>query len=150
MNTAVSSNSNPPADAPARTVGDVMTPDPITVRMDAPLQMAARLLEENEISGMPVVDAAGALVGVLSETDLVRARATQHLWSRWPGLAVRHLMHAPVLTADREMGLREAAVLMEKAHVHRLIVVGEDQQTPIGVISTSDLVRAIVGEHADD
>ena len=48
------------------------------------------------------------------------------------------------------MRLAEAAVAHGKAHVHRLIVVAEDQQTPIGVISTSDMVRAIVGEQADD
>ena len=123
-----------------------MTPDPITVRADEPLAAAARVLEENEISGVPVVDDDGLLVGVLSESDLVRARATEHLWSRWPGLAVRHLMHTPVLTADRGMRLEEAATLMERAHVHRLVVVAEDQQTPVGIISTSDIVRAIVGE----
>ena len=128
------------------TVEQIMTPDPITVRADEPLVAAARVLEENEISGVPVVDEDGLLVGVLSESDLVRARATEHLWSRWSGLAVRHLMHTPVLTADRGMGLEEAATLMERAHVHRLVVVAEDQQTPVGIISTSDIVRAIVGE----
>jgi CBS domain-containing protein len=132
------------------TVGEVMTPDPITVGADEPVQAAARLLEENEISGLPVVDSGGALVGVLAESDLVRARATQDLWEHWPTLAVRDLMHAPALTADREMSLQEAATLMERTHVHRLIVVAEDQRTPIGVISSSDLVRAMVGEHADD
>lgn len=131
------------------TVEQVMTPDPITIRADEPLSSAARLLEENEISGVPVVDENGGLVGVLSESDLVRARATDNLWSRWPGLSVRHLMHTPVLTADRSMTLEEAAVLMERAHVHRLVVVAEDQQTPVGVISTSDLVRAMVGERED-
>lgn len=128
------------------TVGHVMTPGPITIRSDAPLSVAARLLEENEISGVPVVDEGGLLVGVLSESDLVRARATEHLWSRWPGLSVRHLMHTPVLTADRSMTLEEAAVMMERAHVHRLVVVADDQQTPVGIISTSDIVRAMVGE----
>lgn len=131
------------------TVEQVMTPDPITIRADEPLSSAARLLEENEISGVPVVDENGGLVGVLSESDLVRARATDNLWSRWPGLSVRHLMHTPVLTADRSMTLEEAAVLMERAHVHRLVVVAEDQQTPVGIISTSDLVRAMVGERED-
>lgn len=131
------------------TVGNVMTPDPITIRADQPLQEAARILEENEISGLPVVDASGSLIGVLSETDLVRARASEHLWSRWPGLQVRHLMHAPVLTADSAMTVSEAAAFMEQAHVHRLVVVAEDQQTPIGVVSTSDLVRSIVAERHD-
>lgn len=128
------------------TVEHVMTPGPITIRSDEPLSVAARLLEENEISGVPVVDEAGLLVGILSESDLVRARATEHLWSRWPGLSVRHLMHTPVLTADRSMTLEEAAVMMERAHVHRLVVVADDQQTPVGIISTSDIVRAMVGE----
>ncbi len=131
------------------TVEHVMTPDPITIRADEPLSAAARLLEEHEISGVPVVDEGGALVGVLAESDLVRARATEHLWSRWPGLSVRHLMHTPVLTADRSMTLEEAAMLMERAHVHRLVVVAEDQQTPIGIVSTSDIVRAMVGERED-
>lgn len=131
------------------TVAQVMTPDPILIRDTESLQSAARLLEENEISGVPVIDDAGQLVGVLSESDLVRARATEHLWSRWPGLTVRHLMHTPVLTADRSMSIPEAAALMEKAHVHRLVVVADDQQTPIGVISTSDLVRSMIGEPHD-
>lgn len=134
----------------AGTVGEVMTPDPITVGADESIQTAARLLEENEISGLPVVDSGGALLGVLAESDLVRARATQDLWDHWSTLAVRDLMHAPALTADRDMSLQEAAALMERTHVHRLIVVAEDQRTPIGVLSSSDLVRVMVGERADD
>ena len=134
---------------PGPTVEHVMTPDPITIRADEPLSVVARLLEENEISGVPVVDENGILVGVIAESDLVRARATEHLWSRWPGLSVRHLMHTPVLTADRTMTLEEAAVLMERAHVHRLVVVADDQQTPVGILSSSDIVRAMVGERDD-
>jgi CBS domain-containing protein len=126
-----------------------MTPDPIVVMESAPIEDCVRLLEEHEISGMPVVDAEGLLVGVISESDVVRARATEHLWSRWPGLRVRHLMHAPVLTADRDMALGEAAVLMERAHVHRLVVVDESQARPIGVVSTSDLVRALARRPTD-
>ena len=128
------------------TVGQVMSPEPILIRVDQPLQEAARILEENEVSGVPVVDQAGVLVGVLSDTDLVRARATEDLWSRWPDLSVRDLMHSPVITADRSMTVTEAATLMERAHVHRLVVVADDQQTAIGIISTSDLVRAMLGE----
>ena len=97
---------------------------------------------------MPVIDGEGLLVGVVSESDLVRARGSEYLWSRWDSLTVRQVMHSPVLTADASMNVAEAAALMEQAHVHRLVVVGEDQQTPIGVISTSDLVRSIVGEQA--
>lgn len=131
------------------TVADLMTPDPIVIRDSAPLDDAVRLLEENEISGLPVVDPDGVLLGVISQTDIVRARAVAHLWHRWPGLRVRHLMHSPALTADLAMSLEDAARIMEHAHVHRLIVVDDDQLRPIGVISTTDLVRALAHRPTD-
>jgi CBS domain-containing protein len=134
---------------PAPTVADLMTPDPIVVSESAPVDDAVRLLEENEISGLPVVDRDGILVGVISQTDIVRARAVGHLWNRWPGLRVRHLMHAPALTADRSMTLEEAAQMMERAHVHRLVVVDEDQLAPIGIVSTTDLIRALAHRPTD-
>lgn len=130
-------------------VGELMTPDPIVIDESASVDDAVRLLEENEITGLPVVDRDGVLVGVISQTDIVRARAVAHLWHRWPGLRVRHLMHAPALTADRAMNMEEAAQLMERAHVHRLIVVDDDQMTPIGIISTTDLVRSLAHRPTD-
>jgi CBS domain-containing protein len=131
------------------TVGELMTPDPIFVKESAPIDVCVRLLEEHAISGMPVVDSEGTLVGMISETDIVRARATEHLWAKWPGLRVRHLMHTPVLTADRGMTMAEAARAMERAHVHRLVVVDEQQARPIGIIATSDLVRALARRPTD-
>jgi CBS domain-containing protein len=131
------------------TVGELMTPDPIVIDEGASLDEAVRLLEENEISGLPVIDPDGVLVGVISQTDIVRARAVAHLWNRWPGLRVRHLMHAPVLTADRAMSMEDAARIMEHAHIHRLVVVDIDQLTPIGIISTTDLVRALARRPTD-
>lgn len=134
--------------AHAATVGELMTPNPIAIRADAPLVEAASLLDSHHISGLPVVDAVGAVVGVVSQADLVRARATEHLWSNWPGLGVRHLMTQPALTIHASASVVVAAQLMESHHVHRLIVVGDDERTPIGIISTTDLVRAIAGGEA--
>ena len=133
----------------AITVGELMTPDPIVINETATVDEAVRMLEENEISGLPVVDREGLLLGVISQTDIVRARAVDYLWHRWPGLRVRHLMHSPALTADRSMTLEEAAQSMERGHVHRLVVVADDQMTPIGVISTTDLVRALARRPTD-
>jgi len=64
------------------TVGELMTPDPIVIDESAMLDDAVRLLEENEISGLPVVDRDGVLVGVISHSDVIRARAVSHLWHR--------------------------------------------------------------------
>lgn len=128
------------------TVGELMSSNPIVVSADAPLAEAARLLEQHRVHGLPVVDALGALVGVVSQTDMLRARATDDLWARWPGLRVRHLMTSPALTIAAEAGIAEAAARMERERVHRLIVVGPDGRTPVGVVSTTDLVHAMVEE----
>lgn len=126
-------------------VRDLMTRDPILVDADTPLPKVADLIERADVSGLPVVDAQGDLVGVISRTDLIRARATDDLWSRWPGLAARHLMTQPALTVSAETPVPEAIRRMESEHVHRLVVVADDGRTPIGIISTTDVVRAIVG-----
>jgi CBS domain-containing protein len=134
-----------------RLVGDVMADRPITVRADAGLGEAARLLEAHSISGLPVLDAADALVGVLSESDLLRARATDYLWASWPTLRVKHLMTTPALTIRRDMPLTQAARQMERHHVSRLVVVADDDETrAIGVIAISDLLRAMAGTPGDE
>lgn len=131
----------------ALVVGDVMALEPVVIRADAALSEAVTLMERHHIHGVPVVDGAGSLVGVLSQTDLLRARATEFLWANWPGLAVRHLMSSPALTVHRSMPLADAARKMERHHVHRLVVVADgDESLPIGVISTSDVVRAMAEE----
>jgi CBS domain-containing protein len=127
------------------TVGDLMSRDPISISADAPLMRAERILREHGVSGLPVVNGSGALVGVLSRTDLLSARWNEGLALDWPGLRVRYLMTAPGITARPEMGVREAAELMERHRIHRLIVVDGDGRVPVGVFSTSDLVRAVTG-----
>lgn len=127
-----------------RLVGDLMALEPVLVRTDAPLAEAALLMERHHVAGLPVVDHAGTLVGVISQTDLLRARATEYLWVNWSGLRVKHLMTSPALTIRRDAPLTIAARRMERHHVHRLVVVADEDETlPIGVISNSDLIRAM-------
>jgi CBS domain-containing protein len=129
-------------DSGARTVGDVMTPDPVVVSVDCPLAEVAELLEFYSISGLPVLDWSGFLAGVISQTDLVRAEASESLSSSWSRLAVRDVMTRPALTVPRGAGLEEAARLMTQQKIHRLVVVDADDE-PVGVVSISDLVRAM-------
>jgi CBS domain-containing protein len=132
---------------PGTSVGDVMAGELVVVRSDAPLGDAVKLMEEHHVHGLPVVDGNGLLVGVLSQTDLLRARATEFLWANWPGLSVRHLMSSPAITVLRSTPLADAARKMERHHVHRLVVVADDdERLPIGVVSTRDLVRAMAEE----
>ncbi len=85
-----------------RCVGDVMTPNPISIVDTASLAEAVAILDSRKVTGLPVVDAAGTLVGVLSQTDLVRAQADQQLVRNWPGLAVAEIMTKPALDHRRD------------------------------------------------
>jgi CBS domain-containing protein len=129
------------------TAGDCMAVEPIIIRADASLTDAVGLMDRHHVHGLPVVDAVGSLVGVVSQTDLARARATEYLWSSWPGLAVRHLMTAPAITVRRSTPLVIAARKMERHGIHRLVVVDDaDEKLPIGVLSMTDLIHAIAAE----
>jgi len=137
------------SDPTTRTVGELVSRQPIVVDQDAPLAEAARIMDAQHIHGLPVVDGAGNVVGVLSQTDLVRARATEHLWATWPGLAVKHLMTSPALTCTAQMPVHSAINLMELHHVHRLVVVDEGGRRPVGVFSTSDVIHHLAGATID-
>ena len=129
------------------TVGDRMTLEPILIRAEAPLSEAADLMHRRRVHGLPVVDAGGLLVGVISQTDLSRARSTEYLWANWPGLRVRHLMTSPPVTVERSTLLTTAARKMERHRIHRLVVVDDgDASIPIGVLSMTDLIDAIADE----
>ena len=131
------------------TVADHMAANPIVIRADASLTDAAELMDRQHVHGLPVVDANGALIGVLSQTDLNRARSTEYLWVNWPGLAVRHLMTSPAITIHRSTPMIVAARKMEQHQIHRLVVVEDgDESTPIGVLSMTDLIHALAVETA--
>jgi CBS domain-containing protein len=133
------------------TVADLMARDPVLVRAEASLTDAAALMDRHHVHGLPVVDDGGALVGVLSQTDLNRARSTEYLWANWPGLAVRHLMTSPAVTVHRSTPLIVAARMMEQHQIHRLVVVEDgDERSPVGVLSMTDLIRALATETGAD
>ena len=125
------------------TVGELMSIEPITIGVDEAIGSAEQLMSLREVTGLPVVDRTGRLKGVLSQTDIVRAHASGQPLASWPGLAVRHLMTSPALTIRVDESLLTAARMMEQHHVHRLVVVAPDGEHPVGVISTTDLVRAL-------
>jgi CBS domain-containing protein len=126
------------------TVGQLMSREPVVIRADAPLTDAVGLFDERRVHGLPVIDDEGALIGVISQTDMIRARTTEQLWVGWRGLRVRHLMTAPALTISADANLTDAAVQMEANGIHRLVVLAADGKSPEGIISSSDIVRAMV------
>ena len=127
----------------ARSVGEAMTRGLITVRSGALVYEAAQLMDAHRVHGLPVLDADGAIVGVVSQSDLLRAKLDGHLWKNLPRLEVRQVMTAPAITVSLNASIEDATRLMEEHHVHRLVVVGSDGETPVGVFSVTDLVHVL-------
>jgi len=126
-------------------VGSVMTPFPVVVRADTSLEEVAELLAENDLCGLPVIDAEGTLVGVVSHTDLIRAAVSSGHGARlWSGYTARHVMSRQPVIAHADTSLVDAARRMELHGIHRLVIVADDETTPIGVVSVSDLLPILV------
>jgi CBS domain-containing protein len=123
-------------------VADVMTLDPVVVSVDAHLEEAERLMRDRHVSGLPVVDDGGSLVGVISRTDVVEDGTIPLaiLLRKMPsGLRVGELMTSPAITVSATDTLGDAARRMRDDRIHRLVVV-DDVGAPIGVLSASDFV----------
>jgi CBS domain-containing protein len=124
-------------------VADVMTLDPVVVHIYTPIEKAARLLSANSITGLPVIDDGGALVGVISQTDLVAVMESpvgRLIRAEPSGLCVGELMSSPAVTVPLTEPLVEAARVMLDSRVHRLVAV-DDAGHAVGVLSAIDFVR---------
>lgn len=123
-------------------VADLMTIDPIVISVDASIEGAEELLRHNRITGLPVVDLAGRLVGVISQTDLLylAVPAVQALIRhRERGVRVGEVMSSPPVTIDANATVREAARHMNDERLHRLVAI-DDHGRPSGVITAMDFV----------
>jgi len=153
------------------TAADLMNPRVLTVRQDLTVRELANVLVENEISGAPVEDRSGKLVGVVSLTDIAAALAEDEeeeegergdfFLSEWEDdgmtreeieelgldeaeLTVAEIMTPEVFTVREDTPVSEIAEAMIQNHVHRILVTREDRV--VGIISTSDLLGLLVEE----
>jgi CBS-domain-containing membrane protein len=125
------------------TVGELMTHDPVLAVADMSLVDAAELMDFYRVSDLPVIDWGNNLIGVIGWTDLLVVRRTQALWQALPVLAVRDVMTQPAATVKSNDAIAVAAGLLERMHIHRLVVFDIDDESPIGVLSMNDLVHSM-------
>jgi CBS domain-containing protein len=150
------------------TAGDLMTRDVAVVHPDTSLLEAVRLMAQRRISGVPVVDGAGKIVGILSEGDLVRwHEGYSERQARWldmlaegfqlaPGFLegvreqnrkVKTIMSPGVVTVTEDTLARDVAHLMYQKRIKRVPVVRDGKL--VGIVARSDLVRALATKLAE-
>jgi CBS domain-containing protein len=152
------------------TAGDVMNPSVITVRDDLTVQEVAALLVENEITGAPVTNPRGKLVGVVSATDIAQSAAEgadfsprgdgsilrrhdlvgrasrgelRDLHVENAGLPVRDIMTPTVFTVPENTPVSRLAKTMISGRIHRLLVTRRGRI--VGIVTALDLLKLLVG-----
>ena len=141
-----------------RTVSDVMTRQVHVGSPSTPFKVLVRLIEDNRVSAIPIVDAQGTPIGVVSETDLVFKQRRQELagehdllhtrkhrreLGKARGVVAAEIMTSPPVTVGWNTSLTQAARLMQQRNVRRLIVVDERRKIA-GVVSRSDLLQVFL------
>lgn len=158
-----------------KTVRDIMSTNLITVEEDMSVKDLALLLTGEEITGAPVVDAHGEVVGVVSSTDVVQLAAREREvplprefgnafyvregtrspeltpesdwldWTRFDARIVREIMNPLLHSIGADTTIGELAELLLNRRIHRALVFEDDEL--VGIVTTYDVLRWVVDEH---
>ncbi len=139
---------------------DIMTTSVICVAPDTSVEAIAKLLLEKHITGVPVTDADGHVLGVVSDTDLMHRVAGwpsphESLWLQWfqssgelatkvkkaIGSCARDIMTAPAITIDPNLPVAQIAEILADRHLRRVPVVVDGKI--VGIVSRTNLIQAI-------
>jgi CBS domain-containing protein len=148
---------------PPMNASDVMTKNVISVDPETPTRVVAKLLLDKGISAVPVVDATGVAVGMVTESDLIRTeikrREPSRVWwlealAEGEDLAgefvdylktgdrpVREVMTAPVVTVAEDTPVQAIAEILQERRIKRVPVLRNGRV--VGIVSRADLVRAL-------
>jgi CBS domain-containing protein len=144
---------------------DIMTKDVITVKPDSTIEDLARILIKHQISGTPVVDGNGNLIGIVTENDLIGKNKKLHIPTivrlfdafiplgtsrleeeikRMAAFAVGEICTRNVVTVDEDMLIEDIATIMTEKKIHLLPVL--QQGRLVGIIGKKDLIKGISGQ----
>jgi pyruvate-ferredoxin/flavodoxin oxidoreductase len=140
---AVHANGN--GNGNGKVVGDVMQDQIFACRPTTSLAKVAKTMTEQNVGAVVVVDKDGYLQGVVSSTDLVRARNTNGHYANLPDLAPEQIMSRNVITVTANEPLTAAIKKLMENHIDRLVVVQRENghQTPVGMLSMADLAGLV-------
>ncbi|MFV0438500.1 MAG: CBS domain-containing protein [Desulfopila sp.] len=147
-----------------KTAADIMTREVITVSPSTSVKALARVLTEHNISGVPVVDEHGAVIGVVTESDLIYQNKKIHIPTvvsildavfylerpdsvekeihKIAGSTVADIYNTEITTVALDTTVDELATIMSEQSVHTLPVLDEGKL--VGIIGKKDIIRSII------
>ena len=147
------------------TVKDIMVAEVIAIQKDASVEELSALLVENKISGVPVVDKDGKLIGIATEGDLIIKDSDLHFpryfklldsiiyleslnkfknnLKKYLGTKVEDVMTTDIKTVKEDTPVSEAANLMIRYNINRLPVMDE-KENMVGIVTRADIVRSMI------
>ena len=117
---------------------DIMTSNVYTIRPEASAQDAAQLLSQKRISGLPVVNPDGRIIGIVTEADIISKVNRE-------GLLVADIMSHEVIAVEEETSVSEIASLLANRRIKRVPVV--EKGMLVGIVSRADIVNAVAQGH---
>ncbi|HMK65588.1 MAG TPA: CBS domain-containing protein [Thermodesulfobacteriota bacterium] len=142
---------------------DIMTREVITVTPDKPVSEVAQILMDQRISGVPVVNADGDLMGIVCESDIIDQTKKLHIptvvnlmgyiiflesgkkfekeMKKMIGLTAGDIMTSPVKSVTPETSIEEIATLMSEGHIHSIPVI--EGSSLVGIVGKKDIVNSL-------
>src|SRR5579863_4061360 len=117
---------------------DIMTRKVCTIVPEASVQEAAQLLDRMRISGLPVLDGEGKLIGIITEADIISKVNRE-------GLRVADIMSREPTVVDEETLVSEIALILTERKIKRVPVVQDGKL--VGIVSRADIVHAVAEGH---
>jgi predicted transcriptional regulator len=127
---------------PTETVGEVMHKGVVTCSPATSLEEAVRIVSDSDVNALVVVGNAGEILGILSHMDILR-----HYGENLAERQVGEIMNPGVLSVQPDTPIQAAITVILNSRVHRLVVTtpGPNGNVPVGVISTTDIIRHLRG-----
>ena len=153
-------------EAAKRRVGQIMSSNVIKIYADTPVSAIARLMSENDVSGLPVVDEDDQVLGVVTELDLIvrntrfkmpayfvildsiiyleRPKHFQERLEHVLGITAQEIMSKPAVTITPEATIEELAEIMVEQRINPVPVIKDNRLT--GIVSRSDIIRSMASD----
>lgn len=121
-------------------VADIMSTPPITAKDNTPVEEVAKIMNENNIGSVMIVDSGGHLTGIITERDLIFAIANMKIGKNLPAYMI---MTENPITIEPDAPIDEALQKMRENNIRHLPVV-DPEKKPVGMVSLRDVIDAIL------